>query len=126
MPDAVELPPPGTVLAANGTGWHFVKGSERVRVLAPVDGEVLEQGRLESGWLLRVRIDGAERSTRHLLRGGEVRPWIMRELERLQFSLGTSDAGATLADGGEMVSDLPAAYPGIGWGSLCGPFFLEG
>ncbi len=125
-PDAVELPLPGTHLNANGTGWHFVRGGERLRILSPVDGEVLKQGSMDQGWLLRVRADDSEPATRHLLRGGEVRPWIMHELERLEFSLGSSGVGATLADGGEMVSDLRAAYPGVAWESFCSPFFLEG
>ncbi len=43
-PDAVELPPPGTQLKANGTAFRVRKRGADVRVLSPVDGEVVETG----------------------------------------------------------------------------------
>lgn len=123
--DAVELPPPGTELKANGTGWHMVAGEARVRILAPIDGVVVDQGSVDKGWLLKVQGSSDEVATRHLLRGSEVRPWVLRELERLQFSLAAAGTGATLADGGELVGDVRSAYPQLDWDNVCAPFFLE-
>ncbi len=94
-PDAVESPQVGTHLEANGTAFRVRKHGAEVRLLSPVDGEVLES----SGLHLRVRPDSGD--VRHLLRGPEVHPWLMREMERLQ--------GQTLADGGVPVAaDLDA------------------
>jgi glycine cleavage system H lipoate-binding protein len=85
-PDSVELPHPGERIETNGTAFRVRRNGVEVRVLAPVDGTVMEA----SGLGMRVRPDSLNLA--HLLRGSEVRPWLMRELERLQ--------GQSLADGG--------------------------
>jgi Glycine cleavage H-protein len=119
-----ELPEIGTELAVNGTGWHFRKGESIIRVLSPVDGEVVAVGGRDSGFYLKVRPVN-DYDLRHLLKGAEVRPWIMRELERLETLLTAGRTGVTLADGGELVEDIPANYPGIDWDSFTGEMFLE-
>jgi hypothetical protein len=45
-------------------------------------------------------------------------------MERLQFSFANSGAGATLADGGEMVADVSRECPPGEWEEVCAPFFL--
>jgi hypothetical protein len=123
-PDSVELPQPGTRLKANGTAFRLRRRGADVRLLSPVDGEVIEGGGPDSPWYLRVRPEPLD--TRHLLRGAEVRPWLMREMERLQLALAVEGAGATLADGGTPVADIASAYPGADWDSVCGAMFLQG
>src|ERR1017187_7935237 len=67
-----------------------------------------------------------EMDFRHLLRGAEVWPWLMREMERLQITLSAEvGAAATLADGGVPVKDIAAAYPEANWDAVCGEMFLE-
>ncbi len=63
--------------------------------------------------------------TRHLLRGAEVRPWMMREMERLHASLSTEGLGVALADGGVPVDDFSKAYPEADWDGVLGEMFLE-
>jgi hypothetical protein len=104
-PESVDLPRPGTRIETNGPGFRVRRQGSELRLLAPVDGEVIETGGPEAGWYLRVRPDPLD--VRHLLRGAEVRPWLLREMERLQFALGGT--AATLADGGVPVeADLDA------------------
>jgi len=123
-PDKVELPEVGTRLEVNGTGWHIRKGEAQIRILSPVDGEVVGTGNDSSGYYLKVKpIGGLD--LRHLLKGSEIRPWLMREIERLQFSLAGKSIGASLADGGELVNDLPGNYPDADWDSVLGEMFLE-
>jgi hypothetical protein len=63
---------------------------------------------------------------RHLLRDAEVKPWLMRELERLQLALTMEGASLpSLADGGVPVADIAAAYPRTDWDAVCGEMFLE-
>ncbi len=124
-PDAVELPPAGSRLHAYGTGWHMKKRGTDVRVIAPVDGEVVETGGTEQGWYLTLKPLGKETDTRHLLRGSEIKPWLMREMERLQFSLAAEGVGASLADGGEPVQDFSKSYPSADWDAVLGEMFLE-
>lgn len=123
-PEAVELPAIGSQLKVNGTGCHMrIRGSD-VRVLAPVEGEVLEAGGDGTDWMLRVKPSGAT-DLRHLLAGDEVRVWVLRELERLEQGLGLRDVGRSLADGGELVHDLSQALPRAQYDAVLGAMFLE-
>jgi hypothetical protein len=125
VPDAVDLPQPGDRVEANGTAFRVHKRDADVRVLSPVDGEVVETGGPGRVWYLRVKPDIAgEPEFRHLLRGAEVKPWLLREMERLQLALSTEGA-ATLADGGVPVADIAACYPKSDWDAVCGEMFLE-
>ena len=124
-PDAVDLPKPGTRLLAYGTGWHMKKNGTDIRVVAPVDGEVIETGGPDMGWYLRLKPLTEILDTRHLLRGKEIKPWLMREMERLQFALAVEGVGASLADGGEPVKDFTKSYPSADWDSVLGEMFLE-
>ena len=56
----------------------------------------------------------------------EVKPWLMRELERLQLALTMEGASTpSLADGGVPVADIAASYPKADWDAVCGEMFLE-
>lgn len=122
-PDALVMPEPGTRLTANGTGWRMRKGQADARILAPLDGEVIETGSPENGWLLKVRPNATEFP--HLLRGAEVAAWVRHELDRLQMAMPRQAAGAALADGGVLLPDIPAGAPGIDLDALYGEMFLE-
>jgi hypothetical protein len=122
-PDSVDLPAPGTRIYANGTAFRLKRRDADVRVLAPVDGEVVETGGPDAGWYLRVR--PASMNFMHLLRQSEVRPWLMREMERLQLSLTAEGAAPALADGGVPVEDIPASDPRANWDAVYGEMFLE-
>ncbi|HEY9167007.1 MAG TPA: glycine cleavage system protein H [Candidatus Kryptonia bacterium] len=123
-PDSVELPEIGTELEVNGTGWHLEKAGARIRILSPVDGKVVATGGDEDSYYLKVKPDGIA-DLRHLLKGCEIRPWILREIERLEAAFANEKVGSSLADGGELMNDLPREYPGINWDSVLGEMFLE-
>ena len=125
-PDAVDLPAPGSHIQVNGTAFRVHKREADVRVLSPVDGEVVETGGIDRGFLLRVKPIAGPIDMRHLLHDAEVKPWLMRELERLQLALTMEGATVpSLADGGVPVSDIAAAYPRTDWDAVCGEMFLE-
>jgi hypothetical protein len=124
-PDSVELPQPGTHIEASGTAFRVRRREADVRVLSPVDGEVVETGGPGRDYFLRVRPVGDGFDLRHLLSGWEIRPWLMREMERLQLALAAEGAGATLADGGVPVADIAASYPKADWDAVCGEMFLQ-
>jgi hypothetical protein len=121
--DSVSLPEPGARVVANGTAWRARKRNAEVRVLSPVDGQVLETGGPGRGWYLKVKPDN--QNTTHLLRPHEVRPWLIREMERLQLVLTAEGALPTLADGGTPVADIAASYPDADWDAVCGEMFLH-
>ncbi len=124
-PEMVILPEVGTVLKLNGTGWRIARNHSSIRILSPVDGEVVERGGADRGWYLRLKAVGPGFETRHLLRGGEIRPWLLREIERLQLALSNEGAGLSLADGGEVVRDVASAYPEADWDTIWGNLFLQ-
>jgi hypothetical protein len=122
-PDQVELPPVGSRVQTNGSGWQMKKQSHEVRVLAPVDGEVVDTGGPDCDFYLRIKPDQPD--LRHLLRGSEVRAWIGRELERLQMAFAPAGADASLADGGILMHNLIANLPDAAWDTILGDVFLE-
>jgi hypothetical protein len=122
-PESVDLPAPGTRIYANGIAFRIRKCDADVRVLAPVDGEVVDTGGPDAEWYLKVRPAGMNLT--HLLREGEVRPWLMREMERLQLALTAEGAAPALADGGVPVEDIPASDPRANWDAVYGEMFLE-
>lgn len=124
-PNNIELPPIGTEIHVNGTGWRMNKRKAQIRILSPLDGIVIEHGDREKGWLLRVKADDDPIATNHLLKGTEIKPWLMREMERLQMSITTNGVGVTLADGGELVSDFPQYYLNADWDDVLGQMFLQ-
>jgi hypothetical protein len=126
-PDAPRLPQPGERVHANGAAFHARRSNADVRVVSPVDGTVVETGSAARGWYLRVKLFvTGEQTFRHLLRGAEIKPWILREMERLQLALTAEGAAPALADGGVPVNDIAAAYPAADWDAVCGEMFLEG
>jgi len=124
QPDSVDLPAAGSQVFVNGTAWTVRKGEDTVRILSPVDGEVLESGVDDGECRLRVRPAAGFRAT-HLLAGNEAVRWFRREFERLQAALGDPSVGSALADGGELVADLEKAYPKTDWQAVRGAMFLE-
>jgi len=124
-PVEILLPPIGTMLRVNGTGWRVMKGKTILRVLSPIEGEVIEHGNAEKGFQLKIKATTSKNITSHLLKAHEIRPWLTREMERLQISFATSGVGATLADGGELVPGFQRYFPKADWDSVLGQIFLE-
>lgn len=124
-PDAIELPAVGSHIQTNGAAWHVRKRGADVRILSPLDGEVVATSDSQNGWDLKVKPDGGQLDARPLLRGAEIRPWIAREMERLQSALAPAGQAPTMADGGVPVDDIAASYPDADWDAVCSEIFLQ-
>ncbi len=125
QPDATELPAIGERLQVNGTAWHIRKRGADVRILSPLDGEVVATGGAQHGWYLKVKPAGGYLDTRHLLHGPEVQPWMTREMDRLQATLAPAGQALTMADGGMPVDDIAATHPEADWDAVCSKIFLQ-
>jgi glycine cleavage system H lipoate-binding protein len=124
-PEAIELPAVGSHIQTNGAAWHVRKRGADVRILSPLDGEVIATADPPNGWYLKVKPDGGQLDARHLLRGAEIRLWIAREMERLQAALAPADQAPTMADGGVPMDDIAAGYPEADWDAVCAEIFLQ-
>jgi hypothetical protein len=124
-PEEVHLPLRGCKLTLNAPAWSMRRGGVDVRVLAPVDGEVIETGGPNADFYLKLKPPAGHADTRHLLRGAEIPPWLSRELERLQLLVATPAGMPALADGGVLAEDLPANCPEADWDAVWGHLFLE-
>jgi hypothetical protein len=125
-PDKIVLPAVGAHVKANGTGWQIKKHKINLRMLSPVEGEVIQTGGPDKGWYLRVKPShGTAVNMRHLLQGAEVFPWISHELERLKAALASRGTGVSFAATGGPVEDLSQCYPETDWDAVLGNMFLE-
>lgn len=126
-PEALKLPARGARVEANGIAIRARRAGAEVRLVSPVDGQVLETGGAACGWLLKIQPSSSgEPAFRHLLRGAEIHPWLLREMERLQLALSAEGSALTLADGGVPVADIASACPAADWDAVCEEMFLEG
>jgi hypothetical protein len=112
-------------LHVNGIAWHLLKGSSEVRILCPVDGEVVGVGGPDQDWYLKVKPPAGGLNTTHLLTAAEIEPWLLRQMERLQLAMSGDIVGASLADGGVPIQDPSMAYPDADWDSVWGELFLQ-
>ena len=124
-PEAIALPAVGAHIETNGAAWHVRKRGAVVRILSPLDGEVVATGGAQNGWYLKVRPEGGRLDARNLLRGAEIRPWIAREMERLHSALALANQAPAMADGGVPMDDIAAGYPDADWDAVCAEIFLE-
>lgn len=124
-PDRVDLPAKGARVVVNGTAWHLHKRGADLRVLSPVDGTVIETGGPGRDFYLRVEPSGGSADVTHLLRGGEIAPWILREMDRVGIAAGSDGLGASLADGGTWVVDPTASLTDDRRDSILGGALLD-
>lgn len=124
QPDQIELPSAGTRLQVNGTAWQVKTGDTTLRILSPVDGQVIETGSQEAGWYLRVRPRKAKPDLRHLLRGSEAVTWMQKEIERMQLALPVPGLGTTVADGAIFLG-RPESYSQQDWDALRAEMLLQ-
>lgn len=121
---STELPAVGTRLYHNGPAWLVTRRGCTARMLSPVDGVVTAVGGAGDDWVLRLAPPAGGFETRHLLKDAEVDAWMLREVDRLQLAL-SAPAAPSLADGGAVMEDLPAAAPEADWDAVWGEMFLE-
>lgn len=128
--DAVDLPAVGTRLAQGEKGWSLVVDSERIPMLSPVTGEVVEVNRdvqlspgilrqdpYGKGWLLKVKSTRIASNTRNLLSGNLARAWMESALDKLHPLHGES-VGPVLQDGGLPVEGIARVLGGGEWAEL--------
>ena len=134
--EKIELPRPGQWIRQGQKAWAFSRNDEKVEMVSPVEGEVIEvNGEVikdpsllrkepyRRGWLMVVHVPDEESTGRNLLPANLVPNWMRTAAEAL-YARQPRLAGATAADGGRPVADLTEALPGLEWRKLASEFFL--
>ena len=125
--DRIELPKPGQWVRQGQKVFAFWRGNEKIEMVSPVEGEVVEINRelaenlrllLEDpygrGWLMTVFSPDEESPARNLLPSSLVPAWI-RESAEVFYKFQPQFAGATAADGGRASKDATATLPVDRW-----------
>lgn len=125
--DRIEMPKPGQWVRQGQKVFAFLRGDEKIEMISPVEGEVVEVNRelaenprllLEDpygrGWLITVFSPDEDSPTRNLLPSSLVPAWI-RESAEAFYRFQPQLAGATAADGGRASKDATAALPVERW-----------
>jgi len=134
--DKIELPKLGQWLRQGQKAWGFSRNGEKVEMVSPVEGEVIEinpevvknpsllrTDPYGKGWLAVVNVPDEESTGRNLLPRNLVPNWMRTAMEGLYASQ-MQLVGATSADGGQLVEDPTAALSPAEWRKLAGEFFL--
>jgi glycine cleavage system H lipoate-binding protein len=135
--ERIELPKPGTWVRQGQKAISFFRNGEKVEMVSPVEGEVVEvnqellsnpallrQDPYGNGWLMSVFAPDEEGPTRNLLPISLIATW-MREAADKFYMLQPQPAGATAADGGRPSEFATAAMAPEVWKKAAKEFFLS-
>jgi len=113
--DQIELPKIGRWLRQGQKGWSVVCGSERIDMLSPVEGEVVEvnpevvnnpelltKDPYGKGWLVRVTVPDRQSMDRNLLPHSLVRTWMKEAVRSVRARQGA--VGNVMVAGGRTLT----------------------
>jgi glycine cleavage system H lipoate-binding protein len=128
--DAVVVPEPGTRVEQGAASVTLRAGGKDVRLLSPVDGEVVEANRSAdgsadpygAGWLFRVRPSHWRRNRAQLLSGTAARSWLEEQGRRLATRL-SPEPVPVLQDGGAPVHGIAREIDPDHWDDVAREFF---
>lgn len=138
IPSAVELPSVGDELAQGEPGPGFRLGSKVVRLLSPVDGEVVARNDevlsapelvnrdpYREGWLLKIRPKRMSFNLRNLLEGSLATAWMTAAEEELRARM-SPGLGVVLQDGGVPITGIARSMFGDEWDRVAEELLLSG
>ncbi len=118
--DRIELPKPGRWLRQGQKGWSVYRGTEKIDMLSPAEGEVLEinpevvknpelltKDPYGKGWLMKVSVPDPQSTERNLLPSSLVRTWMkdaVRSVRARQGAVGN----VMVAGGGTITATFDA------------------
>lgn len=135
-PSTIELPHAGALVAQGDAALGLSVGPRSVRVLSPVDGEVvavndelarspdlINRDPYGAGWLLKVRVPKPTANLKNLLSGKLARQWMEQTTEQLRLRL-SGELGTVLQDGGLPVTGFARLMAEDRWDRLAAEFLL--
>jgi glycine cleavage system H lipoate-binding protein len=128
------LPPLGTKIKQNQSGWVFNRNDHSAGVLSPLAGKVLavnnktiehpeiaHKDPYKEGWLFVIEPIALKKGLRQLYYGDDSVRWMEKESQKLMGLMG-SQYEKLAATGGEPIDDVYRHFPDIGWNVLTKTF----
>lgn len=135
--DRIELPKPGHWVRQGQKVISLYRGSEKIEMISPIEGEVVEinaelqahpellrEDPFGNGWMMTVFAPDEEGPTRNLLPASLLPSW-MKDAAEGFFGLQPQVAGATAADGGRPSKDATANLDTESWKKAAKQFLLS-
>ncbi|MCP4678161.1 MAG: hypothetical protein GY854_22135 [Deltaproteobacteria bacterium] len=119
-PDEVILPEVGTELVANSKGFDVRVAGNKISIMSPLDGEVVETGDGTEDWWLKIRATGNPRQLQKLFEGNVAVCWSELELKLLKEHLGIDKSPFP-----ENREGIRPAYPKADWETIWHDVFLN-
>jgi glycine cleavage system H protein len=135
--ESITLPEIGSHVSQGDTAWHLNLHSESIRMLSPVDGEIIavNEAILNStdlinrdpygdGWLIKVRPSRLDSNARNLLTDKVAKSWLGGIVQDLRAHM-NDGLVPVYQDGGELIQGIARAMEGQKWASLVKTYFLS-
>jgi glycine cleavage system H lipoate-binding protein len=129
-PDHIEMPEQGSLVYKGNPLVTITREGKSAQLLAPISGMVttantylkprrpLQRRKgVPNTWLVRLHTSHMRRALKELFKGGRVKNFLQREVERL-FGDIEAVAGPLSADGGQLSEDIYGNLPELGWDQL--------
>lgn len=136
--ESIEMPEVGARVAAGELIAVLRRGEREIPVRAPIDGTIarinpalakdptiVNRAPYGQGWLVELTPNASTRSAslKKLLGGGSAIRWMRGEVDRLVALTSPPELGHTMADGGEVGSDLSEHLDEATWRNVNKAFF---
>jgi glycine cleavage system H lipoate-binding protein len=121
--DAVQLPQCAH-LSEGDTCWHLHSGNRMLDMQLSIPGEIVERNTAvhdnpslirtdpyNRGWLLKMKVS---HESKDVLQGDQAIAWLEEEFEKLHQEF-EKTVGVAIADGGELVEDIPHRLSDAEW-----------
>jgi len=135
--DSISLPRLGSLVNQGSPGWLLKTNSRWIRMLSPVDGEVVAvnyvlgespgtafEDPYGNGWLFKVRSKNLTSNLKNMIPSGMVGEWFESIRQTLASKSLAPTSAPLSADGGEPVPGFAKAIDPERWDDLAREFFL--
>ncbi len=135
--EKIEMPKAGQWVRQGQKVFSFFRGGEKIELVSPVEGEVLEinaeiaanpsmlrEDPYGKGWLMTVFSPDEEGPSRNLLPANLLRSW-MNDASQAFYRLQPQLAGATAADGGRASKDATANLAPEDWKRIASELLMS-
>ena len=140
-PEEIKLPGIGSKLTQGENGWELKIDSKSIKVLSPVNGEVIAVNEeivsspekisadpYKKGWLMKIKVPKMKTNFNNLLNGKLASTWIEEAVAKLREKIPAltmnNELGIVMPDGGIPVDGFIKNIPSDKWDEITKEFLL--